>query len=92
MIWEGTYGKFTNFSVIDTEDLFLFGDTQVKTRDQVDDEEDDAATEERVGHAGDGVGQLVAKLDVVVVDPASVDDRRTIQVGDVVTIIRASVS
>lgn len=83
-----TYGKFTNLGIVHTKDFFLFRDAQVQTGDQIDDEENDAASEERVGHTGDGVRQLVAELDVVVIDPASVNDRGTIEVGDVVTITR----
>lgn len=81
----GTYSKFANFGVIDTKDFIFFRDTQAKAGDHVNDKEDDAAAEEGVGHAGDGIGKLVAELDVIVVDPAAVDLGRAVQVGNVVT-------
>lgn len=38
--------------------------------------------DEGVAHAGDGVGDLVAELDVVVVEPASGDGRGAVEAGD----------
>ena len=55
-----TYGKLANLGVVNAHDLVFFGGTQAETRDHVDDKEENAASEERVCHSGDGVGKLVS--------------------------------
>lgn len=55
-----TYSKLANFGVVNAHDLVFFGGTQAEARNQVDDEEDNAASEERVCHSGDGVGELIS--------------------------------
>ena len=60
-------------------------DTERQARNEVEQEQDNAGHDEGVGEAGDGVGELVGELDVVVVDPAAVDDGGTVESGDVVT-------
>ena len=69
----GTYGKLPNLDIVHPHDFVVLGRTKTQSRDEVDEEEDDAAAEEGVGQAGDGVGELVTELDVVFVEPAAVD-------------------
>ena len=78
--------EFAQLMVVDAEDLCFFGGAQAEARDQVHDEENDAGAEERIGEAGDGVGQLVAELDVVPVEPATGDNGHAVEVGDVVAL------
>jgi len=39
-------GKFANFGLVHTHDLLLVGGTELETRDQVDQEQDEAAEDE----------------------------------------------
>ena len=78
--------KLANLSIVNAHDLILLGSTQAETGDQVEDEQDDAGAEERVGKARDRVSQLVTQLDIVVVDPATVNFGRAIQVRNVVAV------
>lgn len=80
-----TDSKFTNLGVIDSVDLAVFGGTQAQARDQIHHKENDAGSAKRVGEAGHGIRELVGKLDVVTIQPASVDHREAIQMRDVVT-------
>lgn len=68
-----TYSELANLGVINTHNLILLRSTQTQTRDEVDDEQDDTCSEERVSKTGNRVGKLVAQLNVVVVDPAAGD-------------------
>lgn len=76
--------------IIKTNLLLVLVDTERKTGNEVEEEEDDAGHDEGVGEAGDAVGELVGELDVVVVDPATVNDGGTVQSGDVVTVMKVS--
>jgi hypothetical protein len=78
-------GKLAELSIIETDLLLLGGDAQRQTGDQVHDEQDEAGNNERVGEAGDGVGELVGELDPVAVNPATVDLGSAVEVGDVRT-------
>lgn len=51
---------------------------------QVQDEQDQSCHDKGVAASGDRVGQLVAELDPVVVDPASANHGDAVQVRDVV--------
>lgn len=79
-----TYSKFTNLSIVNAHDLVFLGSTQAQTRNEVENEQDNACPEERISEARDGISKLVAQLNVVVVDPAARDLGRAIQVGNVV--------
>lgn len=72
--------------VIDANDFCFLGSTEREARDQVHDEEDDAGAKKGVGEAGDGVGELIAELNVVAVEPAAGYLGEAVQVGDVVTV------
>lgn len=78
--------KLAELAVVDADDLCFLTGAQRQAWDQVHEEEDNAGAEERVGEAGDGVGQLVAELDVVAVEPAAGDHGEAVEVGDVVPI------
>ena len=47
--------KLANLSIVNAHNLILLGGTQAETGDQVEDEQDDAGAEERVGKARDRV-------------------------------------
>lgn len=76
--------ELAELAVIDAHDLGFLGGAQRQAGDQVHEEEDDAGGEEGVGEARDGVGDLVAQLDVVAVEPAAGDLGDAVEVGDVV--------
>lgn len=63
--------ELAELDVVDADVLVLGRHAQAQARDQVHEEQDDACQDERVGEAGNGVGELVRELDVVVVDPAT---------------------
>lgn len=65
--------ELAELDVVDAYVLVLGGDAQAQARDQVHEEQDDARQDERIREAGNGVGELVRELDVVVVDPATGD-------------------
>jgi hypothetical protein len=77
--------ELANLSIIDTEDLSLLRGTEGEARDEVHDEEDEAGTDKGVCATGDGIGQLVTKLDPVVVDPSTGDDGEAIEMCYVVS-------
>lgn len=78
-------GELAELAVVEANVLLLGGDAQAEAGHQVHQEQDQARHDERVGEAGDRVGELVAELDPVVVDPAAGDDGEAVEVGDVVT-------
>jgi hypothetical protein len=78
-------GKLAQLDVVDAGILLVGRHTQAQAGDQVHQEQDDARQDERIGEAGNGVGELVGELDVVVVDPATGDDGETIESCYVVT-------
>lgn len=65
--------ELAKLDVVDTYVLILGGDAQAQARDQVHEEQNDASQDERIREAGNGVGELIRELDVVVVDPATRD-------------------
>lgn len=77
-------GKLANLGIINAHNLILLGSTQAESGDHVHNEQDNAGSEERVGKTGEGVGKLVAQLNVVVVDPAAGDLGGAIEVRNVV--------
>jgi len=77
-------GELADLGVVDAEDLGLLASAEPQAGDEVHDEEDDRGADEAVEAAREGVGQLVADLDPVVVDPAAGDDLDVVQVGNIV--------
>lgn len=78
-------GELANLGVVDTQDLGFLGGAQMHAWDQVEDEKDERRADEGVGSPGKGVSELVAELDPVVVEPATLDDLDVVQMGDVVS-------
>ena len=76
--------ELADLSIVDTEDLSFFAGTEREAWDQVHDEENDTGSAERVDASGDGVRQLVAELDPVVIEPSSRDFGETIEMRYVV--------
>jgi hypothetical protein len=86
-----TYSKLANLGVVNTHDLIFLGGTKAEAGDEVHDEQDDACTEKGIGKSGDGVGKLVTKLDIVVVDPAAINLSNTVKVRYVIAVKGKSV-
>jgi hypothetical protein len=76
--------KLANLSVVDTQDLGLLGSAKLQTRDQVEQEENEAGSAKRVDASGHGISELVAELHPVVVDPAAGDLREAVQMSYVI--------
>ena len=83
-------GELSELGVIETQLLILGADAEGQTGDKVEDEEDDACHDERVRETGNAVGELIAELDVVVINPPTRDNGAAIKMGDVVTIAQVS--
>ena len=79
------YCELANFGVIDTQYLRLFVGTKVETGDQIHTEEDDAGASKRICTACNRVGDLIGKLDPVVIEPSTSNERISVQVSNVVT-------
>jgi len=77
--------ELSNLGIIDTKDLGFLRGAQGQAGDQVHDEEDDAGAEEGVCCTGDGVGDLVAELNPVLVEPAAVDVGEAVEMRYVVS-------
>jgi len=82
-----TYSKLSNLGIVNSHDFVLLRGTQTKARDEVDEEKDDTAADKRVCEARHRVCELVAQLDVVVVDPAAVNLGRAVEVSNVITVL-----
>ena len=74
--------ELAHLRVVDAEDLGLLGRAQAHAGDEVEEPEDDGGHDEGVGHARDRVCDLVAELDVVVVEPAAGDGRAAVEARD----------
>ena len=68
--------ELAHLRVVDAEDLRLLARAQAHAGDEVQDPQDDGRHNKRVRHARDRVGDLVPELDVVVVEPATIDRRK----------------
>lgn len=77
-------GELSELCIVETHLLLVGGDAQAETGDEVHDEEDDAGDDEGPGEARTAVGDLVAQLDVVVVEPATGDLGAAVQGGNIV--------
>lgn len=64
-------GELAELAVVEAKILVVDADTQAEAGDQVHQEEDEAGQGEGPGETGDGASQLVAELDVVVLDPTA---------------------
>ena len=66
-----TYSKLSDFNVVNTSGLFFFCCAEAQGGDvaaeEIQDAEDEAGAYEGVGAAGEGVCELVAELDPVLV-------------------------
>lgn len=76
--------ELADLRIVDTQDLSFLRGAERETGNQVHDEEDEAGAAERVDAAGDGVGELVAELYPVVVEPAAGDLGKAVEVRYVV--------
>lgn len=63
--------KLAEVGIIDTDNLCLFGCSESESRDKVHDPTENSGHDERVGESGDSIGDLVTKLNVVVVKPST---------------------
>lgn len=77
--------ELAELSIVKTDLLNLGADTERQARDEVQDEADEAGHDKGVGKPSDRIGELVAELDVVLVDPATVNGGGAVKSGDVVT-------
>lgn len=78
-------GKLAHLAVVQAHLLLLGRHAQAQPGHEVHEEQDDAGQDERVRKAGHAVGELVAQLDPIVVEPAAGDLGETVEVGNVVT-------
>lgn len=76
--------KLADLRIIDTQDLSLLSSAELHARNQVEEEENDAGSAERVDASGNGICKLVAELYPVVVDPAAGDLREAVEMSYVV--------
>ena len=74
--------ELAHLGIVDTEDLGLFVAAHAHAGDEVEEPEDDGGHDEGVGHARDRVCDLVAELDVVVVEPAAGNGRAAVEARD----------
>lgn len=78
-------GELAELGIIETKLLLLGRDTERETRDKVHEKQDDAGDDERVRETGNAVSELVAELDVVLVDPAAGNLGGAVEVSNVIT-------
>lgn len=87
--------ELANLNVVNTKNLLLFRSAKPQGWDpgaqEAKSTQDDASSAEGVGTACDRVGKLVAQLDPVVVEPATVNLSGAVEVSDVVTIPRLGI-
>ena len=73
--------KLAHVVVVHADDFGLLGRAHAEEGDEVHDPEDDGGHDERVCEAGGRVGELVAELDPVVVEPTAVDLGDSVETG-----------
>lgn len=76
--------KLANLGVVNAQNLRLLAGAEGQAWDEVHDEEDETGSKEGVRGSGDGVSQLVAQLDVVLVQETSFDLGEPIQMRYVI--------
>lgn len=74
--------ELAHLGIVNTNDLGLFVGAEAAAGDEVHDPEDDGGHDEGVGDTGGGVGELVAELDPVVIEPASRDNGDAVKGSD----------
>jgi len=74
--------ELAEVGIVDTDNFGLFRRTQSQSRDEVHDPAEDSRHDEGVGTCGDGVGDLVAELNPVVVEPSTWDLGDTVEARD----------
>jgi hypothetical protein len=79
---QGKKAHLSHLGVIDADDLVLFRASEAEPRDEMHRPADGGCHDERVGHAGDRVRDLVAELDPVVIEPAVRGPFRAVERGD----------
>ena len=82
-----TYSKLADFGIINAQDLRFLRGTKAETGNKVEEEQDDARSEKRVGKARDTISKLVCELDIIMVDPSAVRRVDSVEVDNVVTLI-----
>lgn len=87
-----TYGKFTNLGIVDAHDLIFLGCAQAETGNEVHNQKNNAASNERIRESRHGVSQLISELDIVVVDPASWNHCGPVEASDVVAVFQCQPS
>lgn len=75
-------GELAHLAVVNTDNLRLLGRAETQEGNEVHHPANDRRHDEGVCEASGGVGKLVAKLDPVVVDPASIDGGQAIVESD----------
>ena len=80
-----TYRELADFRIVHTEDLGLFAGTKTKTGNQIHQEQDDARSAKGVGKARGGVGKLIGQLDVVAIEPSTMNCGEPVEMRDVIT-------
>jgi len=66
-------GELADLRIVNAEDFGFLGCAQREPGDEVHDEEDETGAAEGVYHSADGIRELVAELDPVVVEPSAGD-------------------
>ena len=77
--------ELAQLAVIKTHLLLLSRSTQAQSGHEVHEEEDNAGHAKGVAESSNGVGKLISKLNVVVVQPASWNLAEAVKVGNVIT-------
>lgn len=80
--------ELAKLGIVEPNFLLLGRGAQAQARDQVHHEQNDAGDTERPGEPSDAVGELVGQLDVVVVEPAAIDLGESVEVSDVVAVVK----
>jgi hypothetical protein len=80
-------GKLPELAIVEANLLFFGTGTQRQAGDQVHEEQYDTGHDEGVREPGDTVGQLIAELDVVLVDPAAGDLGKAVKASDIITVL-----
>lgn len=78
--------ELAELAIVNADDLGVLGGAQGEAWDQIHDEEDNAGAEERVGETGDAVCKLVRQLDVMSVEPATIDFGKPVKVRYVIAV------
>jgi len=66
-------GKLAKVGIIDTDDFRFFASSESESRNKVHDPANEGGDGERPSGGSDNLGELVAKLNVVVVRPSTID-------------------